>query len=80
MKKSLTILHLEDEPLDAELIHEAVRREGLAAEFHVAGDASSFRRLLESVQPDLVAELLMKPFTLESLTNAIRTVLGPTAA
>lgn len=27
-----------------------------------------------------VAELLMKPFTLETLTNAIRTVLGPTAA
>lgn len=27
-----------------------------------------------------VAELLMKPFTLETLTHAIRTVLGPTAA
>lgn len=27
-----------------------------------------------------VAELLMKPFTLETLTDAIRTVLGPTAA
>jgi len=54
VKKKLTILHLEDQATDAELIHEAVREEWVDAEFHVVADAGTFKQALEQLVPDIV--------------------------
>jgi len=45
--ESLRILHLEDVPADAELIHRSLEGSGLALEWHTVGDGRAFRAALE---------------------------------
>jgi PAS domain S-box-containing protein len=54
LNRKLTILHLEDQPLDAELIRESLRQEGLECDLHLAADAEVFERMLHTLAPDVV--------------------------
>lgn len=61
MDKKLIVLHLEDDPLEADLIRESVLGEGVECEFHVATDAHSFKRLLTTANPDLILSDMKVP-------------------
>jgi PAS domain S-box-containing protein len=54
LNRKLTILHLEDRPLDAELIRESLRQEGLECDLHLAENAAAFERMLHTLAPDVV--------------------------
>ena len=54
MKETINILHLEDNPADAELVARALKKDGLTASLHVAGDRDEFIQMLGNVGPELV--------------------------
>jgi PAS domain S-box-containing protein len=51
---SVRILHLEDVPEDAELVHERLRSEGIDCEVRVVSDEASFREALDAGGLDLI--------------------------
>lgn len=54
MKKDLTILQLEDDPLDAELIQRFLRNAGLSTDAHIASDRADFEQAIDSGRFDVV--------------------------
>jgi sigma-B regulation protein RsbU (phosphoserine phosphatase) len=54
MARTLRILHLEDNPADAELIREALRRSGLACEIQLATSYGEYLAALRQGTPDLI--------------------------
>ena len=73
MKETISILHLEDNPADAELIGRALKKDGLSIFMRVAGDRDEFLALLEDIGPQLV----IADYSLPSMTamDAIEIVL-----
>lgn len=61
MGNKLVILHLEDDLLEAELIRESIRAEGIDCEIHLANDGQTFQNLLASTKPDLVLSDMRVP-------------------
>ena len=51
---SVRILHLEDAPADAELVHERLRAEGIDCDVQVVSEEAAFRQALEAGQVDLI--------------------------
>jgi PAS domain S-box-containing protein len=57
----LRILLLEDVAPDAELVQRQLRKEGLAAETHIVWDRESFRRELDSFEPQVIVSDFSMP-------------------
>ncbi|MBN8481402.1 MAG: response regulator [Xanthomonadales bacterium] len=58
---SLRILLVEDDPLDAELVQDELRGDGLAFDAHVVDDDIGFRAALDAFRPDVVLSDVTMP-------------------
>ena len=63
--KTLSILHLEDNPADAELVARALKKDGLAVSLRVADSRGEFVKMLKEDEPELV----IADYSLPSMTG-----------
>jgi len=65
VRETISILHLEDNPADAELVGRALKRDGLSISVQVASDRDDFIRRLADLEPELV----IADYSLPSMTG-----------
>lgn len=54
MKRSIRVLHVEDDPVDAELVGRSLPKDGEACEIRVVDSRAEFERLLRDWAPDVI--------------------------